>query len=726
MKTRSLTHWGLYDFHVEGDRLVDVTPVAEDDNPSPIGRNLIRGNSEKRIESPSVRRGYLSGSGKRGDDDYVSVPWDEAIDMAASALEETRRKHGNEAIYGGSYGWASAGRFHHAQSQLHRFLTCIGGYTQSVNSYSYAAAEVILPHIIGNYEPLLKSPSSWQSIAGNTELMVCFGGLPLRNGQITNGGLERHVQRDSMIKAATSGVSFINISPMKSDVTSDLEATWVPIRPGTDVALMLALCYELLGKGRHDEDFVRRNCAGFDSFADYVLGRTDAQPKSPGWASDITSIPADTITQLAARMAQSRTMISLSWSLSRSQHGEQPYWAGISLAALLGQIGLPGGGIGLGYCAENKVGKNVEKKFLGNFPRDPNPIKQAIPVARIADMLLKPGTTYRYNGATRTYPNIQTIYWAGGNVFHHHQDLNRLRDAWQKPDAVICHELVWNPMARHADIVFPVASFLERNDIGGAPNEDVLVAMKQALPAFGSSKTDYEILQLLSRRLGCEATFTEQRDERQWLKWIYDMTAQHQPDMPSFSDFWDAGIYRFPAPRPHTLFEDFRSNPDANALRTPSGKIQLSHPDFGHASWHPPNEWLGNAPDDSLHLISHQPATRLHSQLDHGDFSQLSKIRGREPIRINQEDARKWSLQDGDLVRVYNDRGAFIAGVETTADLMPGTLHIATGAWWAPDDEGTCQNGNPNAVTQDIGTSEIAQGPSALTCLVKIKKFAPQ
>ncbi len=735
MKIRSLTHWGLYDFHVEGEQLVDVTPVIEDKDPSPIGKNLLHGNSKQRISQPAIRAGYLNGRGKRGEDDFVSVPWDEAIDIAANALESTRIQHGNEAIYGGSYGWASAGRFHHAQSQLHRFLTCIGGYTASANAYSFAAAEVILPHVIGDYEALLKSPSSWQSIEANTELMVCFGGLPLRNGQITNGGLEQHVQRESMLAAAKRGVSFINISPMKSDVEADLRADWLPIRPGADVALMLALCHELLIHDQHDVDFLGRYCEGFDAFEAYLLGHEDdhqhnkpdnKKPKTPEWAAALTGIPAGTITELAARMARSRTMISLSWSLSRGQYGEQPYWAGISLAAMLGQMGTPGGGVGLGYCAENKVGKNVQKRFLGHLPRASNPVRQFIPVARIADMLMNPGTEFRYNGDAYRYPDIKLIYWAGGNPFHHHQDLNRLREAWQKPETVICHELVWNPLAKHADIVFPVASFLERNDIGGAPNEDVLVAMKQAVPAYGESKSDYEILQLLSRRLGVEPEFTEGRDETQWLKWIYEMTAKHLPALPSFSDFWDEGIHRFTEPEPHTLFKDFRANPETVPLNTPSGRIQFTHSKFGHATWHAPNEWLGNAGEGWLHLISHQPATRLHSQLDHGELSQSSKIQGREPIHIHPDDARRHSLKNGYLVRVYNERGAFVAGVQLSKDVMPGVLHIATGAWWAPDETGTCQNGNPNAVTQDIGTSDIAQGPCALTCLVKVARFSPQ
>ena len=472
MITRSLTHWGLYDFHVENGVLKDVSPVPEDPDPSPIGKNLIKGNYAHRVLQPSVRKGFLEGnkSSFRGDDEFVSITWDEAFDLVAAELKRVKNVYGNDAIYAGSYGWASAGRFHHALSQLHRFLSCLGGYTESINTYSFAAAEVILPHVIGRYEGLLKAPTSWPEIVDHCELMVCFGGMPLRNSQITNGGMGKHVQRDYMHRAKSAGVNFVNISPIRSDNAIGLGSDWIPIRPGTDVALMLGLAFELYTNNLHNKAFLERYCSGFDEFERYLTGLSDHQPKTPEWASTITGIPSHKITTLAHHMAKSKTMISMAWSLSRHQHGEQPYWMGITLAAMLGQIGLPGTGIGLGYGVENKVGKNIAGKYLGHFPRPPNPVDSRIPVARLTEMLERPGQTYRYDNAEHLYPDSRLTYWAGGNPFNHHQDLNRLKAAWQRPETVICHELVWNSTALHADIVLPSASFLERNDIGGAPN----------------------------------------------------------------------------------------------------------------------------------------------------------------------------------------------------------------------------------------------------------------
>tara|TARA_B110000285_G_scaffold82452_1_gene94908 strand:- start:2124 stop:4310 length:2187 start_codon:yes stop_codon:yes gene_type:complete len=722
--TRSLTHWGLYDFHVENGVLKDVSPVPGDPDPSPIGKNLIKGNYAHRVLQPSVRKGFLEGnkSSFRGDDEFVSITWDEAFDLVAAELKRVKDVYGNDAIYAGSYGWASAGRFHHALSQLHRFLSCLGGYTESINTYSFAAAEVILPHVIGRYEGLLKAPTSWPEIVDHCELMVCFGGMPLRNSQITNGGMGKHVQRDYMHRAKSAGVNFVNISPIRSDNAIGLGSDWIPIRPGTDVALMLGLAFELYTNNLHNKAFLERYCSGFDEFERYLTGLSDHQPKTPEWASTITGIPSHKITTLAHHMAKSKTMISMAWSLSRHQHGEQPYWMGITLAAMLGQIGLPGTGIGLGYGVENKVGKNIAGKYLGHFPRPPNPVDSRIPVARLTEMLERPGQTYRYDNAEHLYPDIRLIYWAGGNPFHHHQDLNRLKAAWQRPETVICHELVWNSTALHADIVLPSASFLERNDIGGAPNEDILVAMKQALPPLAGSLTDYEIFSQLAERLGDPDTFTEGKSEDEWLRSIYQATAAANPDMPDFETFWADGIHEFRTPAPHNLFSQFRKDPDKHKLATADGRIMISNRAMGHPVWLEPGEWLGGNGAHPFHLISHQPASRLHSQLYHGETSQSEKIFGLAPISINPIDAAASRFATGDKVRVFNERGAFYAAIQLDDNIMTSILSIATGAWWDPDEDGVCRNGNPNAVTQDIGTSALAQGPSALTCMVSIEK----
>src|SRR5690349_10190988 len=178
---------------------------------------------------------------------------------------------------------------------------------------------------------------------------------------------------------------------------------------------------------------------------------------------------------------------------------------------MLGQIGLPGGGFGVGYGAINLMG-SPHPGFDGpTLPQGTNHVGQFIPVARIADMLFNPGAEYDYNGKRLTFPDIRLIYWAGGNPFHHHQDLNRLRRAWEKPDTIIIHEQFWNASARMADIVLPATTTLEREDIGFASREPHLIAMRQLTPPVGEARDDYAIFAELARRLGSGEAYTEGR-----------------------------------------------------------------------------------------------------------------------------------------------------------------------------------------------------------------------
>src|SRR5262249_22040152 len=238
--------------------------------------------------------------------------------------------------------------------------------------------------------------------------------------------------------------------------------------PNTDTAMLLALVHTLVAEGRHDEAFLARYCTGFEQVRPYLMGERDGQPKHADWASTITGVRADTIRTLARRMAATRTMVSASWSLQRADHGEQVYWAVILLAAALGQIGLRGGGFGFGYGSAAGIAEPPLAFGPPAMEVMVNPLGRAIPTARIADCLLNPGGRYVYNGKSATYPDIRLVYWAGGNPFHHHQDINRLRRAWAKPETIIVHEPWWTATARHADIVLPATTTLERNDIGAA------------------------------------------------------------------------------------------------------------------------------------------------------------------------------------------------------------------------------------------------------------------
>ena len=737
------THWGTYYPQVEKGRITEMRPFSEDPDPSEIGAGFVGVlDAPSRVTAPMARKGWLerkglAPAGRRGRDSFVELDWQTALDLVAGELNRVRTDYGNQAIFAGCYGWASAGRFHHAQSQIHRFLNCIGGYTKSVNTYSFAAAEVIVPHVLGDFRGFIYNQTSWESIIRDGSLFVGFGGVPLKNGQINQGGAGKHIQRQRVLEARQAGIEFVNISPLQEDMLDDLGAQWMAIRPNTDTALILGLCYVLLNEGLHNKEFLASHCTGFVRFADYLTGTADGQPKTPQWAAAICDLAPEAITSLARNMASRPTMISLSWSLTRQAYGEQPIWAGIVLAAMLGQIGLPGSGIGLGYSAVNRVGHNLERLPFAALPQGINSVSDFIPVARIADMLLEPGGDFDYNGGHYSYPDVKLVYWAGGNPFHHHQDLNRLVDAWQKPETVIVHEWCWNALAKHADIVLPVTTPLERRDLGFAPLDNYMISMEPAIAPVAGARDDFEIFADLAGKCGVEERFTEGRNAEEWQEWLYDVSRQRLAksgfEMPSYSDFREAGWHKLPERQtPEILFQDFRKDPLQHPLKTPSGKIEIysetvagfAYEDcLGHPFWRAPLEWLG-AEDISypLHLISHQPRTKLHSQLDQGPVSAAAKIKGREAVTLNPVDAASRQIKEGDIVRIFNQRGAILAGAKVSHTIRQGVVLMPTGAWFDPDPDrdGLCKHGNPNVLAPDRPTSRLAQGPAAHSCLVEI------
>ena len=742
------SHWGAFTARATDGRLVGVEPFGKDPSPAPFIQALPDAvHAECRVATPAVRKSWLedgpgANTAARGAEPFVAVSWERALDLVAGELERVRKEYGNEAVYGSS-GWGSAGTFHNARSQLGRFLNLHGGFVDQVTSFSVGAATVIVPRIVGSMQPVFGPVNTWPTIVEHTDLMVAFGGMPPKNSMVNQGGVGAHEAADWHRRAVESGTRFVCIGPIRDDTGDEAAAEWHPVRPNTDLAVMLGLAHTLLSEDLHDADFLARYCTGFDRLAAYLLGEDDGIAKDADWASGIAGMPAGAIRVLARRMASLRTLIGVSWSVQRADRGEQPYWMAIALAAMLGQIGLPGGGFGFGYGAMHGIGAATRQVAPPRLPTGTNGVECNIPVARLADMLLNPGAPYSFNGEDRRYPDIRLIYWCGGNPFHKHQDLNNLLTGWAKPDTVIIHEPWWTPAAKRADIVLPCTTTLERNDIAASQFDRFVFASQQAIDPVGGARNEYDIYSGLADRLGFAEAFTEGRSEMEWLRHLYDLYRQRVAkdgiEMPGFEGFWEAGHFELPQPdSPPIPFADFREDPDGAALKTPSGRIEIysktiagfGYEDVsGHPTWTEPVEWLGSAKAERfpLHMLSNQPRARLHSQLDCGSVSRSAKVAGREAMRMNPDDAAPRGIADGDVVRVFNDRGACLAGVILSDAIRRGVVELATGAWFDPVDPampGSLEkHGNPNVLTTDKPTSTLTQCCAAQTALVEVERF---
>jgi biotin/methionine sulfoxide reductase len=735
-------HWGAFTALVEGGRIVGIEPWPGDPEPSPMLAAIPDLMDPRvRIDRPHLREGWLGSRTRegRGSDRMVPVAWDTALDLAAAEIGRVIKAHGNDAVFAGSYGWTSAGRLHHAQSVVKRFFNCLGGYTGHVDTYSVGAGAVIVRHVIGGDGYGL--PNSVELIAEHTELLLVCGALSPRTAQVDAGGAGRHRLAGHLSRIEARGARIVLVSPRRDDMPDGLGAEWWPIRPNTDTALLIGLAGEIVAAGRADHDFLARCTSGSERFLAYLGGSADGVRKTAEWAAGITGLEADRIRALAGQLVAKRSFITVSYALQRAVHGEQPWWAAAALAAVAGQWGHAGGGaaFGLGSIGNQAVSYPLAPITGLSHGRKPN--ASFIPVARIADMLLDPGGTFTYQGRRHTFPDIRVVYWAGGNPFHHHQDLGRLEGAWARPETIIVQDINWTATAKRADIVLPATTTLERNDISGGRRADMVFAMKQVVAPYAEARPDFDVMRALARRLGVEEAFAEGRDEMGWLRFIYEEMrkgmAAKGGDMPDFDAFWEIGYAEVPQMPLEPALSRLRADPEANPLETLSGKLVLysptleacAYPDCPpHPKWIEPPEWLGaaDARRHPFHLISPQPNGRLHSQLDNGRVAQAEKQAGREAMLINPADARRLGLKDGDTALLSNSRGRCLAGVRVSGDVRPGVAVLPTGAWYQPIEtsQGTLDiAGNPNVLTLDVAASAFSGGCAAHTCLVAIERY---
>ncbi|PNK60167.1 trimethylamine-N-oxide reductase TorA [Psychrobacter sp. FDAARGOS_221] len=769
-KVITAAHWGPLSVTVKDGKVIKSEPVIKNSIENPL-QSVVADQlySKVRIKQPMVRKGFLDNlnnienpDGKRGSDKFVPISWDEAYDLIENQIRRVRDTYGSEGIFAGSYGWRSSGVLHKAFTLMQRFFTASGGYVGHLGDYSTGAAQVIMPHVLGTVE-VYEQPTSWEVVLKDSKVVV-FWSANLHNTTQIAWGSSDCQGLDYLTKLKESNIKVLVIDPTYSETAEFLgdKAEWIPVNPTTDVPLMLGICHELIRNDWYDKQFLEDYCVGSDIVTEYILGNGfDKVEKTPEWAAEICGIPANKIRELAKLFHENRTMFMAGWAMQRQHHGEQTHWMLVTMAAYLGQIGLPGGGFGLSYhysnggVPEHKAGvlPNIgltSESSQGSSANNKDWLlaktELSFPVARIADALHNPGTQYPYNGEVRTFPHIKFIWWCGGNPFHHHQDLNRLRKGWQKPEVIIVSDPYWTATAKHADIVLPATTSYERNDLTmtGDYSNMHIVPMKKVVEPVGQAKDDLEVFTELSKRFGVEEAFTEGRDEMAWLAHFYNQAQsaarQQRIPMPKFVQFWARNeVYTNPVTekgKNWVRYADFREDPILKALGTPSGKIELfsktiddmNYEDCrGHAAWLPPVEYLGNADEKyPLQMVTPHSHYRLHSQLNQTSLRKQYAVADREPVWLNKKDADARGIKDGDLVRIYNDRGQVLAGAVVNDRVTENVIALHEGAWYDPadgSDNALCKNGCGNVLAIDRGTSSLAQGNTGQTALVNVEKY---
>ena len=757
-------HWGMLKLTIKDGKIIKSEPyqkVSEIENSLQYHtQDLVY--AKDRIKYPMVRKSYLKDPSNpkphlRGSEEWVKVSYDEAIKLISTQLKKTREDKGVEGVFAGSYGWKSSGNMHNSRILLHRFMTATGGFVGTAGDYSTGASQVIMPHVLGTIE-VYEQQTSWPIVLEHSKVVVIWGANPLATLKIawtSNDEYGLHYFE----KLKKSGKKIICIDPIKTETCDYLNAQWIAPVPNTDVALMMGIAHTLIETNKFDKNFLEEYTEGFEQFKDYLVGKDDKIAKDASWASKITGIDVETIKELANVFFDNRTMLMSGWGMQRAHHGEQPHWMLVTLASILGQIGLPGGGFGLSYHYSNGGSPTTKGAIIGGMTASSTASAGtgqswlqkttafSFPVARIADALLNPGKKIDFNGKVITYPDIEFIYWVGGNPVVHHQDTNTLVKALKKPRTIVVHEAFWTPTARMADIVMPATTSYERNDItmtGDYSNLNI-VPMKQAVEKQFEARDDYQIFSDLAKEFGAFEQFTQNKTDVQWIEEFYtkayDQGVKANIKMPNFREFWSKNQpITFEVPFENTQFvryAEFREDPILNPLGTPSGKIEIysktiekmNYEDCpAHPTWMEPIEWLGMEKKNAeFAMVSPHPSHRLHSQLSNTSLRAKYAVNNREPIWINTKDAKAKGIKNGDLVRVFNERGQILTGAIVTDSIKEGVVKVDEGAWYAPAEPGVegsiCTNGSPNVLTIDIPSSKLANGNISHTALVNIEKF---
>ncbi|HHP3676408.1 TPA: biotin sulfoxide reductase, partial [Shigella sonnei] len=543
-------HWGPMLVETDGETVFSsrgALATGMENSLQSAVRDQVHSNT--RVRFPMVRKGFLASpenpQGIRGQDEFVRVSWDEALDLIHQQHKRIREAYGPASIFAGSYGWRSNGVLHKASTLLQRYMALAGGYTGHLGDYSTGAAQAIMPYVVGGSE-VYQQQTSWPLVLEHSDVVVLWSANPLNTLKIAwNASDEQGLSYFSALR--DSGKKLICIDPMRSETVDFFgdKMEWVAPHMGTDVALMLGIAHTLVENGWHDEAFLARCTTGYAVFASYLLGESDGIAKTAEWAAEICGVGAAKIRQLAAIFHQNTTMLMAGWGMQRQQFGEQKHWMIVTLAAMLGQIGTPGGGFGLSYHFTRRSA--VLSSMQGSLPGGCDAVDK-IPVARIVEALENPGGAYQHNGMNRHFPDIRFIWWAGGANFTHHQDTNRLIRAWQKPELVVISECFWTAAAKHADIVLPATTSFERNDLTmtGDYSNQHLVPMKQVVPPRYEARNDFDVFAELSERWekGGYARFTEGKSQLQWLETFYNVARQRgasqQVELPPFAEFWQA------------------------------------------------------------------------------------------------------------------------------------------------------------------------------------------
>lgn len=668
--------------------------------------------------------------GNRGEGRFERINWDEALDTIAAHTKRIMSQYGPEAIYL-NYATGNAGKVAE-RVWMARLMGLYGGYLSYYGTYSTACTQVATPYTFGTNNTG-SSREDWV----NSKLIILLGWNPAETIHGTNTAYYLKLAKEA-------GAQIISIDPMYSNTAVALADQWIPVRPTTDSALLDAMAYVMIAEGLHDQKFLDTYCLGFDeehmplgisagnSYKSYVLGAgEDKTPKTPAWAELITGVSQDVITQLARKYATLRPgALIQGYGPQRHAYGEQVVRSGAVLAAMTGNIGVAGGWA-------SGSGRPARGISLATIPI-PNPCKAQISMFTWPDAITHGagmGADFGVKGVEKLSVNMKLIFNLGGNcLINQHSDINgtaKLLADESLVELIVDSGHFITASAKFADILLPADNFMERDDIV-TPwlYGDYVLYLNKAVEPVAECRNGYEWIRDLAVKLGIESQFAEGRTQEQWLRYIVDETRKVDSEFPPFEELKAKGGYRRQYSAPDIAFKKQIADPTHNPFPTPSGKIEIFSPRLWNMK--KPQEipavpkyipaWEG--PEDPLtekyplQCIGHHYKRRVHSSFDNTGWMEEA---GAQEVWMSPPDALKRDLKNGDMVKLFNDRGSIIMPVKVTPRIMPGVVSVPQGAWWTPDESGVDRRGSINVLTKYQPTP-LAFGNPQHTNLVEIIK----
>ncbi len=707
-----------YKVWVENGKAVHIEPY-QDFRPCVRGYAYIdRVYSPERLKTPLVR------SGERGDGAFEPVSWKEALDLVAGKLLHIKDRYGASSILCvGSSG--APGRLHTSAS-VFRLLNMFGGYTGRWGSASAEGAYFAAQATYGT------TPTAHtRDDIVHSKLVLLWGWNPAETVQ----GSDTTYQ---LVLAKEKGTKFVLIDPRYTNTAALLADQWIPVRPGTDAALLLSMSYVIIDRGLQDQNFIDLYTVGFETFKAYLLGKEDGIAKTPAWAEPITGVSASVIETLAVQYALCKPAALIpGFGPGRTAYGEQFHRAAAVLSSITGNIGIHGGSPACCEIPQVGVTPGANIRSPTQIPIGINPVESDVP-SETKGLNPRNRSQHRINtshlwdailhGRKNGFPSdFRFLYVVCGNPLNQYPNANKGVEALKKLDFIVVHEQFLTATARFADIILPANTHWERNDLmrpwlGGT----YFFHAEKVIEPLYESKSDLQICTELADRLGIEGY--SNKSEKEWIDQIVlssDDTSRAVPDLETLKK---GGVHFFKESKELVAFQKEIADPATNRFKTPSGKIEifskqladLNDPELPPIPKYIP-AWEGvQDPLSSIYplqLITIHFKTRAHSC-----FYNIPRLRDLEPHRlwIHPSDARERGINANDKVIVFNQRGKVRISAYLTHRIMPGIIAMGEGAWYCPDSQGIDLNGCANVLTRDLSSPGGALASN--TCLVEVEK----